>query len=160
MKSLADGISLPIYYAYTTNSTTTMQLRRLIRFSSATMHLQSTITTTTTLFETDEVEQHGRAKLMFQLRYTGSWIPTRPCTMPTPTSTPQSLSCMENMKRRPKTTTTAAESEVLWQDNLAEVINRELSEAPGTRRPLSPKSDLPNGRLWSAHIYGNLYLYL
>jgi hypothetical protein len=36
--------------------------------------------------------------------------------------------------------------------SLAEVINRELSEALGTRRPLSPKLDSPNGRLWSAHI--------
>ena len=36
-------------------------------------HLQSTTTTITTPFETDEAERHGRVLLMLQLRYTGSW---------------------------------------------------------------------------------------
>ena len=35
-------------------------------------------TVTTTPFETDEAERHGRVLLMLQLRYTGSWTPTRP----------------------------------------------------------------------------------
>jgi hypothetical protein len=77
------------------------------------MHLQSITTTTTTPFETDEAERHGRTLLMFQLRYTSSWTPTKLWTTPTPPSTPPPPSCMENMKRRPETTTAAAESEVL-----------------------------------------------
>ena len=74
----------------------------------ATMHRLPTSTTTTMPFETDEAERHGRAPLMFQLRYTGSWTPTRPWMTPMPTSTPPPSSCMENVKRRPKMTTTAA----------------------------------------------------
>jgi hypothetical protein len=31
--------------------------------------------------------------------------------------------------------TTAVESEALWQVDLTKVINREISEVPGTRRP-------------------------
>ena len=116
-----------------------------------TMHLQST-TTTAPPFETDEAERHGRAPLMFQLCYTTSWTPTRPWMTPTPTSTPPPPSCMENVKRRPKTTIASAESEVLQQANLVEVINRKLFEAPETRRPHRPSRICPAAG-YGAHIH-------
>jgi len=89
---------------------------------------------------------------MFQLCYTTSWTPTRPWMTPTPTSKPPPPSCMENVKRRPKTMTTSAESEVLQQANLAEVINRKLFEAPETRRPHRPSRICPAAG-YGAHIH-------
>jgi hypothetical protein len=96
-------------------STTTKLPRRRPGPAHVTMHRRHTPTTTTPPFKTDEAERHGRMPLMFQLRYIGLWTPTWSWMTPTPTSTPPPSSCMENVKRRPKTMTTAAESEVLRQ---------------------------------------------
>ena len=90
----------------TTSTTTSCCEIGLVQL--ATMHRLPTSTMTTTPFETDEAERHGRVLLMLQLRYTGLWTPTRPWMMLTPTSTPPPSSCMENGKQRLKTTTTAA----------------------------------------------------
>ena len=60
-----------------TTSTTT-GCRDIDSGPAQTMHGLLTSTTTTTPFETDEAGRHGRALLMFQLRYTGSWTPMRP----------------------------------------------------------------------------------
>ncbi len=62
-----------------------------------------------------------------------------------------------NATRRLKTMTTAAESEVLRQVRLAEVINWELSEAPGTRRITSLKSDYSRQVMERIHFRNKLY---
>ena len=75
---------------------------------------------------------------------------------PVPSTPPPPPHMHEECERRLMMTTTAAESEVLQQARLAEVINRELSEAPGTRRPCR-LSQITASRLSAERIcIGNL----
>ena len=60
----------------TTSTTTSCCDIDLVQLAA--MHDYQPTTTTTTPFETDEAERHGRTLLMLQLHYIGSWTPTRP----------------------------------------------------------------------------------
>ena len=68
---------------------------------------------------------------------------------PTPSTPPH---MQGERKRRLKITTTTVESEVLRQGRLAEVANRELFEASGTRRPHLPSQICPTAD-YGAHTY-------